>query len=495
MLKIGWSKRNITMDGPVAITGQFFQRISRGVLDSLWVTALVIDDGNEAAIIVSADMTSAAEKIIFEIRDAVKAKNPEIPVEKILLSATHSHTTPRYLRETGYDKAPLDGVEMIPPEEYRTFFVDMASDAVCEAYETRDAGSYAYGYDYAVVSHHRRPVYSVDVGKRDNAKPTSLEVDKFARMYGRTNDPDFDGYEGVVDSSAYFLFTFDSKENLTGAIINIPCPSQNSEVESVITASYWAQVRDIVKEKYGDIYILTQCASAGDMSPRILHAHKAEERKYNLKYKDVKFPLVESQVEMYNRCEIAERIMHAFDSAYSWASKERIYDSKVIHSVKKLKLDAWKITEEQYNQAKLEYEEHLKTKFVHTGNAYDDYAKNTSQSTMLARYEKIINRYLDSSDYREVEIHVIRIGDIAFASNPFELYINYQHRIQARSPFVQTFVVQLAASIGTSGYLCTERAAENSGYSANVYSCQVSPSGGKSLVEQTLDELNSLYLK
>ena len=30
-----------------------------------------------------------------------------------------------------------------------------------EAYESRREGSYAYGYGYAVVAHHRRPTYAV----------------------------------------------------------------------------------------------------------------------------------------------------------------------------------------------------------------------------------------------------------------------------------------------------------------------------------------------
>ena len=113
---------------------------------------------------------------------------------------------------------------------------------------------------------------------------------------------------------------------------------------------------------------------------------------------------------------------------------------------------------------------------------------------VLGRYEAIINRYLDGADYKTAEVHVVRIGDIAFASNPFELYVSYQHRIQARSPFTQTFIVQLAASTDErSGYLCTERAAENMGYSANIYSCSISPKGGDKLVEETLKELKDMY--
>ena len=33
MLKFGWSKKDISIEGPIAITGQFYQRISKGILD------------------------------------------------------------------------------------------------------------------------------------------------------------------------------------------------------------------------------------------------------------------------------------------------------------------------------------------------------------------------------------------------------------------------------------------------------------------------------
>ena len=88
----------------------------------------------------------------------------------------------------------------------------------------------------------------------------------------------------------------------------------------------------------------------------------------------------------------------------------------------------------------------------------------------------------------------MRIGDFAFASNRFELFIDFMHRIQGRSPFTQTIIVQLTADPGTGGgsYLATKRAAANLGYSATLLSNQVSPKGGQQLVETTLEMLNKL---
>lgn len=496
MLKFGWSKKDVSIEGPIGMPGQFFERISTGILDPITLTVLAIESENEVSVLLSADFGALGGGIIEEIRDAVRKKNPSIPTERILANATHTHTSPRFnkMGVTSYDKAPHDKIDYIQPEAYRAFLVDQASDAVTEAYEGRAEGSYAYGYGYAVVAHHRRPTYADDLRLRPGQKaPSSLHVDKYAKMYGNTNDPMFLEYEGNVDSNAYFMFTFDRDDRLTGAIVNVPCPSQNGEMETLLSADYWAQLRAMVKEKYGDIFILAQCACAGDMAPRTLHAREAEERKFALKYEGLDKGALESKRELCARYEIAERIMLAFDDTYKWASKKKIKEAKLSHAVKKVRLPAWRITEEQYLSAKEEYEKYRKSGFAETGDPEADFKHNTQHSVILSRYEAIIKRYEENREYYEPEIHVIALGDIAFVSNPFELYIAYQHRIQARSPFIQTFAVQLAAATDGGGYLCTARAAENMGYSANIYSCSVSPAGGDLLVEETLKELLRLH--
>ncbi|NLF94364.1 MAG: hypothetical protein GX564_10805, partial [Oligosphaeraceae bacterium] len=43
-LKIGWSSRDVSTTKPINIPGQFAMRISRGIMDPVTVTALVIDN-------------------------------------------------------------------------------------------------------------------------------------------------------------------------------------------------------------------------------------------------------------------------------------------------------------------------------------------------------------------------------------------------------------------------------------------------------------------
>jgi len=88
-----------------------------------------------------------------------------------------------------------------------------------------------------------------------------------------------------------------------------------------------------------------------------------------------------------------------------------------------------------------------------------------------------------------VELHVLRLGDIAMATNPFELYLDYGIRMKARSPALLTFLVQLSSQ--HCGYLPTEKAVQGGGYSADKYI--VGPEGGQVLVNETLRQIQALW--
>lgn len=90
---------------------------------------------------------------------------------------------------------------------------------------------------------------------------------------------------------------------------------------------------------------------------------------------------------------------------------------------------------------------------------------------------------------KPAEIHIVRLGDVALATNPFELYLDYGIRVKARSKAVLTFIVQLSCQ--HSGYLPTERASKGGGYSAVEY--VVGPEGGQVLVNETVRLINDMW--
>jgi len=93
----------------------------------------------------------------------------------------------------------------------------------------------------------------------------------------------------------------------------------------------------------------------------------------------------------------------------------------------------------------------------------------------------------------EMEMTVIRVGDVAMVYNPTELYADFGKRIKVRSPATQTFVVSIA---GPGMYLPTERFLPNSpnaAYGATLESMIWGPDAGQSFVEAALSVINKFF--
>lgn len=497
-LKIGWAARDVSTTKPVDIPGQFHIRVSQGIIDPITVTALVIDNGKDIAIFLSGDFVSITSYLLTEVREKLTAMLPGFPVEKIVMNCTHTHAGASYYKGTSSmstpEEVPHEGIEIADSNEYRKFLVAQITDAISEAYAKRAPGGIAYGYGYAVVGHSRRVVYFDDLSKRPGAGArTGMIVEGHAAMYGNTNDEMFSHYEAGADHFINLIYTFDADGKLTGAVANVPCPSQNSEHESRLSASFWNEVRELIRAKYGNIFLLAQCAAAGDLSPRILHYKNAEARRFKLKFGTDNPKNVS---EYFTRKDIAARIVCAFDEVLAWARKDIHTALPLTHVVETVELSRRFITDEEYANEVKQLAALEKVAFKQDGTPLE---KLCHDSTLIARRHRsqgIIKRYKAQKKEPKLpmELHVIRLGNIAFASNCFELYMDYQHRIQARSPFEQTFIVQLCGTPneGTGGYLATERGAWGKGYSASIYCNRVSPQGGQELVEETVKILKDI---
>jgi hypothetical protein len=97
--------------------------------------------------------------------------------------------------------------------------------------------------------------------------------------------------------------------------------------------------------------------------------------------------------------------------------------------------------------------------------------------------------FYETDPVTPIEFHVLRLGDVALATNPFELFLDYGLRMKARSPAALTLLVQL--SCRSCGYLPTVQAVRGGSYSRDKFI--VGPEGGQVLVEETLRRFNSLW--
>ena len=80
-------------------------------------------------------------------------------------------------------------------------------------------------------------------------------------------------------------------------------------------------------------------------------------------------------------------------------------------------------------------------------------------------------------------VFVFRLSGAAFATNPFELYVDYSFRMKARCKARQAFIIQLSSN-AKGGYLPTRAAVEGGSYGSKPVSTTVGPEGGDELVEK-----------
>ena len=512
-LQIGWAKRSIAAPGNVPITGQMHLRIAYGEYSPVLASALAISNSKDAVIFVSLDVVSTNNYILKSVVETLKKEAPEIPTAKIILNSTHTHTAPATAE---VNITYPNKVEVAKAKDYQGFIIRSTADAIKEAWAKRAPGSIAYGYGMATVGFSRRSLYLDDTGKRLGHDP-GFTSNGHCIMYGKTHDDLFAGFEAGTDPFVNLLYTFDAKGKLSGAIVNVACPAQNFEKGWMYYAGFWAHVRNHLKAEFGDIDLICQSAPAGDLSPRQLHYNAAEFRRYQLKYPELieaykKNPmrrpdrapatgneLDKEILDMMRAEDAAGRISAAFKEVLQWASKDKRSVVELKHDIKTVQLERFLLPEIIVKQEMEWHKDFVKMPFKTDGDKWQMMIYNSKLNARRNRVAGVINRYKQQKEMPafETEIHVVKLGDIAFATNRFELFLDYMHRIQGRSPFIQTFVVQLvtdhkSADRGIGSYLPTERGEKNKGYGATAYSCSVSPKGGQQLVDHTVQMLKDI---
>lgn len=463
-LYVGAVSVDISPKLPVALTGQFHLRIAQTAETPLSANILVIEnrDGGQSkdlAIMVSCDVLYIPTELIVQIREEVRQLVSDIDVTKIVLNATHTHTAP-VLRDQVEYSVPENGVTQV--KDYRNFFSNQIAKGIAEAWGKRDKAAVAWGLSYAVAGYNRRISYS----------------DGTSGMSSKTNLPEFRNLEGSEDHDINTLFFWNAKNEMLATVIGVASPSQEVESRSAVNADYWHPVREGIKNKYGrNVCVLGWIGAAGDLTPHLRYRKAADDRMRELR-------------KLSRMDEIARRIILAVDEAYEVVKDDRHTSLPLIHHVESLKLPERLVTERDYNEANASVTDARKQILANKEMANRLYRRMTWEEETIKRYKR---QQVELKPQYSMELHVIRLGDVAICTNEFELFSDFGIRMQARSKALQTFVVQLAGSPEWGAYLPTEKAVKGGAYSAVIHSSRIGPEGGQVLVDRTVEVINSLW--
>jgi hypothetical protein len=480
----GWATADITPSRTSELYGQYYQRVAEGVRDPLSVTALALEQECEdrklgQALLISCDQAMIDRDLLETVRGRLAAAIPDFHPSRLVISATHTHNAPSAfdpLKWWKHDPAFLSF------EEYREVLIDAIAAAAARSWKSRAPAKVGVGVGLATVGHCRRPLY----------------LDGTAEMYGSTNRPDFIGMEGGQDDTIGVIGTWSEAGELTGLLVNVSCPSQVMEARYVVTADMFGEMRRRLREKLGkDLNILCQVGAAGDQAPR-----------------DLTLPhrLGPTYWDEAGMVELGGRLADAVAETVPRARSASRTSLPLRHVVRRPRLPIRTVSPQEHAHAAAQLAALAAREppdELSPDSAYSRFVSRTRQReklpipgpyddknddfVLIRNLEAVVRRFqLQQRDPEyQPELHVLRLGDTALATSPFELYLDYGLRIRSRSPAALTLHVQLGC--GEEGYLPTARAVAAGGYGALVANGLIGPEGGQLLVESILEGMRELF--
>lgn len=497
-INFGWAEIDITPDKKVSLAGQFAERISEYVEKPLTATALAVESDADQLVMVSVDLIGVGGDLIEDIRKQLAENTVGLDPQKVVYAAIHTHTGPvvknpasgkddytsfrRLLeRELPEDRKYIVSAEIThnsevaTPEEVYDLLVERLAKVALAAWENRNVGAFSNAFGRAPVGMCRRAVYS----------------DGSAQMWGNTNTAVFTELEGGNDSGIELLYIQDGGGNLTGIVANLACPAQCVQHRLFVSPDFWGEVKMLLRKHFGEhIFLLPLCSAAGDQCPvDLIRWVEPESDLHDPNIKRDQPPVRKADPSMFDLAgmrktgkRIAREIIDVYEDGLDPAQTEPVF----VHQVHNMPLPVRRATLAEVNEARKEIKAYLRDK---PGDVdYNDAANLQVHLGVLRRF-----REQEKMDILDTEVHIIRLGTVAFATNPFELFLDYGNQIKARSFAEQTFLVQLAN--GMDGYLPTEKAEKGGHYSAFISSGTVGHVGGEQLVRQTLKQINALLSK
>jgi len=451
-LHVGAATSSITPEQPVAVCGQMSTRIAREVQSEVQANALAMESRQgekvlEQAIFVACGVVYITSEVRTRAYEELSARIPDFDPSKLVISATHTHTAPVMIE----GKYKILDEDVMRPAEFTEFFAVRIADAAEAAWKARKPAKVGWGMGDAVVGYNRRSFFE----------------DGHGQMYGDISIDSFRGIEGPEDHAVEVLFFWGKGDDLIATAVNVVCPAQEVESLRAVNADFWHPVREGLKAKYGDgLVVVGWAGAAGDQSPHIRYRKAAEDRMRELR-------------GLSRLDEIARRIIRAWEEAYEGAQQEKLDNVPLVHLVKPITLPRRMVTQEECEDAKAQ---------IAACSKDPKHARRIVwHKDLLKRYER--QQAGDVKPYT-MELHTLRLGDVAITTNDFELYSQYGIQMKAKSKALHTFVIQLA---GPGTYVPTPFAAAGGGYSAIVQSNEVGPEGGQVLVNETVAAVNGLW--
>lgn len=444
VFKAGAATSNITPPLGMTIVGNFApQPVSKHVHDELHVRCLALDDGRTKLVFAVADNLHLGRDVWDEAKKKLEA-DTGIPASHLMFSATHTHSSVSAInnKEVGID--------------YRALVISRVVDGVKRALNNLEPARIAWGTGKLPQwIGNRRWILKEGVtnpnpfGGEDRAvmNPSSMLIPRLAGPAGPTNPEVYclsvqatDGRQIALMANYWLHYVGGvGREDLSADYfgefcrrieqsLGAPCVGllPNGPCGDVNSNDYSGKTKAVSYKPYEKIAIV-----ANDLAQEMLRVHKT------LTYQDwVPLNAAASDLELAVRRPTPEQI--------KWAEAvlAKPKDAAPVHRL-----------EQPYAERVME-------------------AQKAKPDTILAF------------------IQAFRIGGLGIASIPFEVFTETGLEIKSKSPFKDTFAIELAN--GANGYLPTPRQHDLGGYETWLGTNRVEREASVKITAKALELLQSV---
>ncbi len=428
-LYAGSAAVDISPDKSIFLVGYpHIERMSEGINDPLFASALYLDNGHNSLLMIAADLLFIDAQTVAKIRYGIAEKSNVKP-ENIMVGCTHTHSGP-----------------------VTTDMLVFRNDPVVP------------GADSDYLKKMTAAVIEAGVAATRNATSAELAVTaaKVDGIGGNRHDP-----AGTYDPEAGII-VIRSRENkaiMTISLIYGMHPTVLHEDSKLISADFPAYTRQYLKSRLGrNINVLYHNGPEGNLSPRY----------------DVKAQTFAEAERLGNRLGqfILKKIEALTDNDFDdnpylkTASSMIIPVRRTIMPLAKAAANL-EFRQNEFKRLKAEKAGHGPVRTAECA------VFGAEESCYLAKCVKDGSLEMVMKDYAEVEVQVLRIGAAFIAAFPGELFVEYGLQVKAESPF-KTFAVCLANG-EMQGYIAT---ADATGYEAD--NSLFSPATGSLMVAAAL---------
>lgn len=385
---------------PRIIAGGFLEGRGERLADRLFVRAFVLDDGQMQIALAIVDTCMMEQSLIDEAK-ALASKQCGIPVDHMMVSATHTHAAPAAMGCLGTRK----------DTEYAKFLTPKIAEAIVAAHAARQPARIGWGaFDDWQHTHNRRWI----------RLPGKEVVDPFGQPTGRANmhpgylSKDVVGPSGPVDPqlSVIALQTLDGRP--LGVLANY---SQHYFGSGPVSADYYGHFCKHLAAKLGQSgegngpFV---CAmSQGTSGDQMWMDYGAEKKSITL----------------------APYASEVADSALKALQTVKYVDHAPLGMIEKTLELNYRVPDEK----RLAWARPIAAKIE------NDVPK--SKEEVYAREALILHERQKTS----LKLQAIRIGDLSIATLPNEVYAITGLKLRAASPFGMHFNIELAN--GAEGYI------------------------------------------